>query len=223
MLKRFLLSLAVLVLLAPAAWAIDTGTQELGCVQFNGTSSGLITVCAPATAGTPAQINLPSTTGTNGQVLSTNGGTPQVTSWTNAGTGTVTSVTCGTGLSGGTITATGTCAVLPVPTTIGSSTGNTFTAPAGFFVCSSTCTVTPPVPAAGDQFCVWNGNNVSTVITLGAIGSSAFYQNTAQTAYGTAGTGTLVSGGAVGDKLCIVGVDATHYQTVSFKGTWTAS
>jgi hypothetical protein len=135
----------------------------------------------------------------------------------------VTSITCGTGLTGGTITTTGTCAVAAQPLTIGSSTGNTFSAPSGFFVCSSTCTVTPPVPAAGYQFCVWNGNNVSTVITLGALGSSSFYQNTARTAYGTAGTGTLTSGGATGDLACIVGVDATHYQTVSFSGTWTAS
>jgi len=96
-------------------------------------------------------------------------------------------------------------------------------APREYYVCSSTCTVTPPVPAAGLEFCVRNGNNVSTVITLAAIGSSARYENTANTAYGTAGTGTFVSGGAVGDKVCIVGLDSTHYTTWSYAGTWTAN
>jgi hypothetical protein len=64
---------------------------------------------------------------------------------------------------------------------------------------------------------------VTTVITLAALGSSAMYENTAGTAYGTAGTGTLVSGGAANDKICIVGLDSTHYLTLSYNGTWTAS
>jgi hypothetical protein len=97
--------------------------------------------------------------------------------------------------------------------------------PGGIYVCTTTCTVTPPVPSAGPpayQFCVLNGNNVSTVITLAALGSSAMYQNTARTAYGTAGTGTFTSGGATGDLICIVGLDATHYITMTSNGTWTA-
>lgn len=49
--------------------------------------------------------------GTTGQVL-TSGGTSADVTWTTAtGTGTVTSVVCGTGLTGGTITISGTCAV----------------------------------------------------------------------------------------------------------------
>jgi hypothetical protein len=105
----------------------------------------------------------------------------------------------------------------------GSSTGNTFTPYAGYFICTSTCTVTPPVPAPGYQFCVMNDDNVSTVITLGALGSSARYEGPARTAYGTAGTGTLSSGGAAADMACIVGRDATHYLTPTYVGTWTAS
>lgn len=121
-----------------------------------------------------------------------------------------TGVTCGTSV-----------AIAPLAT--GSSTGNTLTAPIGYFVCTSTCTVTPPVPAAGYQFCVMNDDDVSTVITLGAIGSSSRYENTARTTYGTAGTGTLTSGGAVGDMICIVARDATHYLSTTYVGTWTAS
>lgn len=94
---------------------------------------------------------------------------------------------------------------------------------AQFAVCTSTCTVTVPAPAPGAQYCVYNDDNVSTVITLAAIGSSASYENQARTAYGTAGTGTLISGGAVGDQVCIVYRDATHYTTLATVGTWTAN
>jgi len=90
-------------------------------------------------------------------------------------------------------------------------------------VCTTTCTVTVPVPAHDFQFCVMNDDNVSTVITMSALGSSARYENTGRTAYGTAGTGTFVSGGAVGDMVCIYGRDTTHYLTTTFKGTWTAN
>lgn len=109
------------------------------------------------------------------------------------------------------------------PLITGSSTGNALIAPSEYFVCTSTCTVTPPLPRAGYQFCVMNDDNVSTVITMGALGGSARYENTARTAYGTAGTGTLTSGGAAGDMVCIVGRDGTHYLTTTFLGTWTAS
>jgi hypothetical protein len=32
-----------------------------------------------------------------------------------------------------------------------------------------------------------------------------------------------VSGGAVGDMVCIVGRDATHYLTPTYVGTWSNS
>lgn len=99
----------------------------------------------------------------------------------------------------------------------------TLAAPAGNAICTSTCTVTIPVPAAGYKFCILNDDNVATVITLAALGSSARYENTARTAYGTAGTGTLVSNGAAANRVCIEGRDATHYLTTEFTGTWTAN
>lgn len=91
------------------------------------------------------------------------------------------------------------------------------------FVCTSTCTITVPVPAQGAQYCVFNDDNVSTVITMAAIGSSARYENTARNAYGTAGTGTMVSSGAVGDAVCLVFRDSTHYLTTSYHGSWTVN
>lgn len=102
-------------------------------------------------------------------------------------------------------------------------TSKTFSLNGGYFECTGTCTVTMPVPVAGMQYCVRNSNNVATVITLAAIGSSARYENTASTAYGTAGTGTFVSSGAVGDKVCLVGKDSTHFDILAFNGTWTAN
>ncbi len=126
----------------------------------------------------------------------------------------------GIATSGGKITVT---SIAPAPLAVGSSTGNTVAAPYGYFVCTAACTVTPPVPAAGYQFCVMNADNATGAITLGAIGSSARYENTARTAYGTAGTGTLSSGGAVGDMICIIGLDSTHYLSPTYVGTWTAS
>jgi hypothetical protein len=108
-------------------------------------------------------------------------------------------------------------------TLLATGTGATLTAPREYYICTSTCAVTPPTPAAGYEFCIRNANAVSTVITLAALGGSVQYEQTDNSAYGTAGTGTLVSGGAVGDKVCIVGLDATHYLTVSFNGMWTAN
>ena len=57
---------------------------------------------------TPLSISAGGTIGTNGQVLSSTGTGLQ---WTSAGAGSVTSVVAGTGLSGGTITTTGTIAL----------------------------------------------------------------------------------------------------------------
>lgn len=116
-----------------------------------------------------------------------------------------------------------TTAYVDAATGLTAGTSITLAAPRQYFVCTGTCTVTVPVPAAGYEFCVMNDDNVATVITLAAIGSSSRYENTARSAYGTAGTGTFVSGGAVGDKVCLLGRDATHYLTASFTGTWVAN
>jgi hypothetical protein len=112
-----------------------------------------------------------------------------------------------------------TCPAKVTPLTTGTSVS--LSAPRGYFVCTGTCTITLPVPAAGDEFCVRNDNNVATVITFAALGSSAMYEKTTFLTYGTAGTGTAVSSGAAGDKLCVVGLDSTHYLVGSYLGSWT--
>lgn len=109
------------------------------------------------------------------------------------------------------------------PSTLTAGTSVSLTAPRQYYICTGTCTITPPPPVAGYEFCAGNDNNVATVITFAALGSSAMYLNQAGTAYGTAGTGTFVSGAAVNNWACLIGRDSTHYLTKNLVGTWTAS
>lgn len=200
----------------------------VGVIADAGAVCGGVSSANPSATGGPAAVNGSAATFMRSDAApaiqtatSLQQGLVQVDGTTiTASVGTIS--TAATTISGTTCTPGSSCSVHP-PLATGSSTGNTLTAPYGYFVCTSTCTVTPPVPVAGYQFCIMNDDNVSTVITLGAIGSSARYENTARTAYGTAGTGTLTSGGAAGDMICIVGRDSTHYLSPTFVGTWTAS
>jgi hypothetical protein len=67
-------------------------------IHYYGTTSGVAVVGAAAVAGTPNPLNWPTTTGTSGQVLSTNGANPQQLSWVN-GTTTIASGTATLGTS----------------------------------------------------------------------------------------------------------------------------
>jgi len=120
-------------------------------------------------------------------------------------------VTCQISLSGG-LSAT----YIAFPASAASAT---LAGPYQLFTCSTTCTVTPPTPVAGYQFCIRNDDNVATVITLAAL-PGIQYEVTARTSYKSANT-SIVSGGTATDQICIVGKDSTHYQVWSFTGTWT--
>lgn len=82
------------------------------------------------------------------------------------------------------------------------------------------CTVTPLPPSPGVQLCVDQLPGSSSPITLSALGAGNYYSLTNNSAYGTANH-ALVSGGAVTDSICIVGVDSHHYKIKSYTGTWT--
>jgi hypothetical protein len=105
----------------------------------------------------------------------------------------------------------------------GAGTTHSLTGPREYWFCTGACTVTPPVPVAGYEFCVMNKTGTSGAITMAALGSSAMYPKTDSSAFGTAGTGTMVSGGAVGDKICLIGLDSTHYELGSYNGTITVN
>lgn len=101
-----------------------------------------------------------------------------------------------------------------------SGTSRTLANAAEIIVCTSTCTVTPPgTLTAGQQFCVQNDDNVSTVITLAAV-SGIQYEATARTSYGTANH-TMTSGGAVKDQMCMIAISTTKFNVFSYTGTWT--
>ncbi len=105
-----------------SAWACGADTNSGGTVTSVGSGTGLaggpITACGTLSIATSYQ--LPQSC-TNGQVAKSNG----AGSWTCAGDnnsgGTVTSITAGAGLTGGTITTTGTMAVDPASTTLTSN------------------------------------------------------------------------------------------------------
>lgn len=106
------------------------------------------------------------------------------------------------------------------PATLGTGTSVTLTAPREYYVCTGACSVTlPATTAPGNEFCVMNDDNVATVITL-TPPTGTYMENQARSAYCTVGH-ALASGGAVADKICVVGRDSTHYLTIATGGVVT--
>jgi phage baseplate assembly protein gpV len=78
---------------------------------------------------------------------------------------------------------------------------------------------TLPTAAAGKQRCYGNYTGKTGVIT---VNTSASGQYISVDGVLTASGGNITSGGALGDKACFVGVDATHWVFYGNKGAWTA-
>lgn len=138
--------------------------------------------------------------GTAGQFLTTQG-TGANPNWSSggAGTGTVTSVTCGTGLSGGTITASGTCALSfngavlnGVPS---DPTGTTSSTAVMMGLGVSTCRITPV-----------NSTRFDVMIDGSAFNTSAAGVVTVQLRYGTGSgpaNGAAATGTAIGNTVVL--------------------
>lgn len=86
---------------------ITTGGASSGSMTLSGAASGAAKITVAAAAGSPADLVLPTATGVSGQVLQTNGGTPQQLSWATPASGEITSVT-NSGASGAGVLKTGT-------------------------------------------------------------------------------------------------------------------
>jgi hypothetical protein len=106
--------------------------------------------------------------------------------------------------------------VPPVAGVLGST--RTVTNQSEIVICTALCTVNLLVPQFGTQFCVQNDDNVSTQIFI-MPPTGVQIENTARTSYKSPSL-PLASGGAIGDQLCLVGKDSTHYNVFTFIGTW---
>jgi len=81
-----------------------------------------------------------------------------------------------------------------------------------------------PAAAAGKKYCFFNCNNGSAANTgtlkLQTSGITQYvigYDGTLSSA-----DGYVISGGGAGDAGCVEGLDNTHWQLYSYRGTWTA-
>lgn len=88
-----------------------------------------------------------------------------------------------------------------------------------FVICSASCQVTPLVPALGVEFCVQNLPGTTGAITI--VNQTNIYYGKADASGYITVSHKYVSGGANTDRICMKGVDATHYMTVTSTGTWT--
>jgi hypothetical protein len=67
----------------PGSVTTGVGGATTGSITFSGGTSGSAAITVAAVAGTPNPLALPTTSGTNGQKLTTNGANPQQLSWSN--------------------------------------------------------------------------------------------------------------------------------------------
>ena len=197
-------------------WSTTLGVTDSGA-GCAGAPSYPLTVAGTVTSGGIPYFNS-TTQSSSSALLAANaimigGGAGAAPATTTTGTGVLTALASAPNASGGFASA-------AAPLTVG--TGGSITGADGYYVCTTTCAITLPTPAAGFQFCVRNDSAVTTVITISAI-TSVQFEKTTYNGYGTVTTGTMVSGGALGDKICLVGRDSTHYLVGSYVGTWTNS
>jgi len=83
---------------------------------------------------------------------------------------------------------------------------------------SGALTYNLPAGTGLQQRCYRNATGKSGVITIAVTTSNAIDYNGAN---GTTTTGTLVSGGALGDAVCLVSDASNHWYAYVQKGTWT--
>ncbi len=205
----------------PAAF---TATPTLGAaagttgkVNFAGTTSGTVGLTVAAAAGTWT-LTLPTSAGSSGQVLSTNGS--GVTSWIAGGSGTVTSVATGTGLTGGPITTTGTVSLATIVNNrvLGNVAGST-TAPIAITGGQVSAIANDVIQAGTEYGVVCDGSTVTTTAFNNAIAGVSSTRKVIQL---PAGDCIVVAGSVsnIGDGITIrgSGPESTRILTTSTTG-----
>jgi len=180
------------------------GTYGTDSFELTGTSTANRTVTLPDNSGTVAELNLAQTWAA-AQALGSSTATTQsaCNNSTDLATTAYAGLTCSTvETSGSPLSATAQSQML-------------WNNSSGAYV------VDLPAPTtSGPQICFGNYKAVAQVISfVPGSGVTIYYKGVA----GTAGSSTgLVSGGAAGDFICVVGGDSTTYEAVGAgQGTWT--
>jgi hypothetical protein len=193
---------------------VSAGTLTLGVASttagelaLSGSTSGTVTVNTAATAGTWT-LTLPINTGSNGQVLTTNGS--GVTSWTAPAASTATGGTFGVGTAGST---TGTLSLFNSSSSFGVGIQSANNAAAW--------TLTLPVgPGTNGQFLQTNGSGVTSWATVA--GSGTVNSGTANQLSFYSATGTAVSGNSnatISSGALTLGVAGTAAGSVVLSGS----
>ena len=201
-----------------------------GQLKMFGSTSGDVTVKVAAAAGTSTIFQLPATNGSSGQLLSTNGS--GVLSWiTASGTGTMTSVTQGTGMSFTVTPCTASCTVsadMATDSNIWSATANKVVGADKLNSAGAIVTLTDASTVATDM-----STGINFTVTLGGNRTLGAPSNTVAGRSGCYfivqdGTGsrtlaynavwkfpggiapTLTTTAAATDMLCYIVKDSTH-------------
>jgi hypothetical protein len=128
-------------------------------------------------------------------------------------------IVCSSSSSCSPTTATGSASTVTVVSTSGSP--YTMTGQTGFYWNNSSGAFTWQlnIPVANVQYCYANYPGKTSALTIkSTTGVYISYKGV----IGTVTTGTLVSSGAAGDAICLVGIDSTHYAAMGAGyGTWT--
>ena len=199
-----------------------------GALRLSGATSGYVGF-QPAAAAGSTTYTLPTADGTGGQVLSTNGS--GVLSWLSpGGGGTVTSITAGTGLTGGTITGSGTIGLGTELAGLNglSTTGFVKRTGAGTYTAgqaSLTADVTGTLPVANGGTGITSGTSggIPYFSAAGTIASSAALTNSQIVIGGGAGSApTGVAAGTAGQILRSNGAGVAPSWQAAAAGTVTS-
>src|SRR6267142_1663727 len=193
---------------------------------YAGVKSGSAALGVASVAGTPNRINVPVTTGTNGQVLTTDGGNPQQTSWTTiSSTPPFSAITAGTNTNalvigtGGSLTTSGTGTITPSFPLL--APAGTLAAPSYSFSGATSTGITAvggllTAVAGGASIAAFNGSGVT--IQTGVLFSPELVANGAPNARGGSASYAF-------DSTTVTPSFATNNGAgvTSFTGAWTCT